>query len=148
MSLAQNKKAQPRQFIIKKIIVQANSYFSAKKIKSQTTYTKSWINIFSRPKILPRRIEENVFAIDSLYHVNGFWEATTSISYQVDSTDNKAVVFINIYEGVQTRLNNLTVRGGIENLNAKARKSLSSLKSGAPLDRSKLALITFEIKAV
>ena len=148
VALAQNKKAQPRQFVIKKIIVQGNSYFSAKKIKSQTTYTKSWINIFSRPKILPRRIEENVFAIDSLYHVNGFWEATTSISYQVDSTDNKAVVFINIYEGVQTRLNNLTVRGGIENLNAKARKSLSSLKSGAPLDRSKLALIIFETKAV
>lgn len=148
LTLAQTKKTQPRQFVIKKIIVQGNSYFSAKKIKSQTTYTKSWINIFSRPKILPRRIEENIFAIDSLYHVNGFWEATASISYRVDSADNKAVVSINIYEGVQTRLNNLTVRGGIENLNAKARKSLSALKSGAPLDRSKLALIIFETKAV
>ncbi len=147
-SPAQNKKSQPRQFVIKKIIVQGNNHFSVKKIKSQTAYTKSWINIFSRPKILPRRIEENVFAIDSLYHVNGFWEATTSISYQVDSSDNKAVVFINIYEGVQTHLNNLTVKGGIENLNAKAKKSISSLKSGAPLDRSKLALIIFEIKAV
>jgi len=129
-------------------VVQGNSYFSAKKIKSHTTYTKSWINFFSRPKILPRRIEENVFAIDSLYHVNGFWEATTSISYQLDSSDNKATVFINIYEGVQTRLNNLTVKGGLENLNAKARKNLSLLKSGAPLDKSKLALIIFETKTV
>jgi len=147
-ALAQNKKAQPRQFVIKKIIVQGNSYFSAKKIKSQTSYTKSWINIFSRPKIFPRRIEENIFAIDSLYHVHGFWEATSSIDYEVDTLDKKATVWIKIYEGVQTRLNNLTVSGGIENLNNKSRKSISSLKWDSPLNKSKLAEIMFEIKAV
>lgn len=147
-TLAQDKKAPARKYSIKKITVQGNSYFSAKKIKSQTTYTKSWLNFFSRPKFIPKRMEENIFAIDSLYHTNGFWEATTSINYELDTTDNKVILTIQIYEGVQSRLSSLRVSGGIENLNDKSRKFISDYKSGSPLNRSKLAEIMFEIKAV
>ncbi len=148
LSLAQDKKAPVRKYSIKKIIVQGNSYFSAKKIKSQTTYTKSWLNFFSSPKFIPKRVPENIFAIDSLYHTNGFWEATTSINYELDTTDNKVILTIQIYEGVQTRLSSLRVSGGIENLNEKSRKFISDYKAGTPLDKSKLAGIMFEIKAV
>ncbi len=147
-SLAQNKKTPVRKYSIKKIVVQGNSYFSAKKIKSQTTYTKSWLNFFSRPKFIPKRVEENIFAIDSLYHTHGFWEATTTINYELDTTDNKVIVSIQIYEGVQTQLTSLRLSGGMENLNEKSRKTISDYKSGSPLNRSKLAEIMFEIKAI
>jgi outer membrane protein insertion porin family len=136
------------KLVIKKIEVNGNTFFSAKRIKQEMSLKENrWYNLFKKQRLYKWKMENDRLAIDSLYHINGFLQAQTGIDYQVDSL-NQGRLRVNIFEGVQTKVKAFTVKGGLENLSSKQDKELSSLKPGEPLNLSQLGVLSFNLKTI
>ncbi len=137
-----------KQDVIDKIEVKGNSFFSAGDIKDQMTLKENkWYNIFKKRRFSSKKAEMDKFAIDSLYHVNGFLEAECKIE-GVEKKTNRVGVMVTIKEGVQTKLSNVSVSGGLAEFEGRARKEMKILKIGDPFNRVKLSEAAFNIKTV
>ncbi len=133
--------------IIDKIQVQGNTYFTKGKIKDQMTLKENkWFNVFKKRRYSPKKAEMDQYAIDSLYHVNGFLEAKSKI--EPVEEENKRVVVVNIKEGVQTKLSRISLSGGLAEFEGKVTKEMKILKTGDPFNRVKLNEAAFNVKTV
>jgi outer membrane protein insertion porin family len=138
----------PKGGIIDKIEVTGNSFFSAGKIKEQMILKENkWFNVFKKRRFSPKKAEMDQFAIDSLYHVNGFLDAECKIE-GVEKKNNKVIVMVGIKEGVETKLRNISLNGGLPEFDEKVKKELKILKTGDPFNRVKLNEVVFNIKTV
>jgi outer membrane protein insertion porin family len=138
----------PKEGIIDKIEVKGNTFFSAKKIESQMTLKENkWYNLFKKRKFSYKKAELDQWAIDSLYHVNGFLKAECKIEGK-EKGKKKIMVEVSIKEGVQTRLGQISLVGGLLEFEEKARKEIKILKTGDPFNRVLLNAVTFNIKTV
>jgi outer membrane protein insertion porin family len=134
--------------IIHKIEVEGNSFFSVNKIKDQMTLKENkWFNIFKKRRFSPKKAEMDQFAIDSLYHVNGFLDAECKIE-GVEEKKNKVMVMVSIKEGIQTKLSHISSSGGLPEFEEKVKKEIKILKGGDPFNQVKLNEVAFNIKTV
>lgn len=133
---------------IKKIEVSGNQFYSGKRIKKEMSLKENkWYNLFKKQRLYRWKLENDRYALDSLYHTHGFLQARTTIDYQVDE-ENKASLQVSIYEGIQTRVKSVGSSGGLENLARKEKKALEAVKPGEPLNLSKLEQVAFQLKTV
>jgi outer membrane protein insertion porin family len=140
--------ASSSRLIIKKITVEGNSYFSDAQIKDQMMLKENrWYNFLSKRRFNPKRAELDKAAIDSLYHVHGFLEAECSVE-PVEKTKSTCWVKVQVTEGLQTRLGTVTVEGGLAEFGEKTRRQMRPLKTGDPLDWTKLYEVAFDIKTI
>lgn len=138
----------PKGKSIDKIEVIGNSFFSAEKIKDQMTLKANrWYNLFKKRKFSPKKAELDQWAIDSLYHVNGFLEAECKVE-GLEKENRRVVLVVSIKEGVQTKLSNISLMGGLAEFEEKARKETKILKTGDPFNRVLLNEVAFNIKTV
>jgi outer membrane protein insertion porin family len=134
--------------VIKKIDIYSNTFFSVKKIKQEMSLKENkWYNLFKKQRFYKWKRENDRLAIDSLYHINGFLQARTSIDSETD-TLNQATLKVNIFEGVQTRVKGFTVTGGLESLASKQNRELNVLKPNVPLNLSQLGVLSFNLKTI
>ncbi|MDH4223681.1 MAG: outer membrane protein assembly factor BamA [candidate division Zixibacteria bacterium] len=134
--------------VIKRIEVSGNSYFSDKKIKMKMSIKENkWYNLFKKRRFNKWELEIDRYAIDSLYHTNGFLQAKSTIDYNIDN-ENNVWLSLSIYEGGQTRLESFNLEGGLSSLAFKEKKELEKLKSGEPLSFSKLDQVAFSLKGI
>lgn len=134
--------------VIKKIEVSGNTFFSDKKIKKEMSLKENkWYNLFQRKRFVRWRLENDQQAIDSLYHTHGFLFAKTKIDYRIDE-ENNANLMVSLKEGVQTRVKDFSLRGGLEGFASEEKKVLKVLKPAEPLNLSKLDLVAFNLKTV
>jgi outer membrane protein insertion porin family len=140
--------ASSSRLIIERVSVEGNSYFSADKIKDQMMLKENrWYNFLRKRRFNPKRAELDKAAIDSLYHVHGFLQAECSVE-PVEKTESTCWVKVQVTEGIQTRLGTVAVEGGLAELGEKTRKEMRSLKTGDPLDWTKLYEAAFDIKTL
>lgn len=133
---------------IDKIEVQGNLFFSAEKIKDQMTLKENkWYNLFKKRKFSYKKAEMDQWAIDSLYHVNGFLKAECKIEGK-EEENKRMVMEVSIKEGVQTKLSKISLIGGLAEFEEKVRKEMKILKTGDPFNRVLLNVVTFNIKTV
>jgi len=134
--------------IIDKIEVQGNRFFSTGKIKDQMRLKENrWFNMFKKRRFNLKKAEMDQFAIDSLYHVNGFLEAESKIE-GVEKENSRVIVRVIIKEGIQTKISKISLSGGLAEFEGKVRKEMKVLKAGDPLNRVKLNEVAFDIKTV
>lgn len=134
--------------VIHKIEVEGNSFFSANKIKEQMILKENkWFNIFKKRRFSPKKAEMDQFAIDSLYHVNGFLDAVCKIE-GVEEKKNKVMVMVDIKEGIQIKLSHISSSGGLPEFEEKVKKEIKILKTGDPFNQVKLNEVAFNIKTV
>jgi outer membrane protein insertion porin family len=134
--------------VIHKIEVEGNSFFSVSKIKDQMILKENkWFNIFKKRRFSPKKAELDQFAIDSLYHVNGFLDAECKIE-GVEEKKNKVMVMVEIKEGIQTKLSRISSSGGLPEFEEKVKKEIKILKTGDPFNRVKLNEVAFNVKTV
>jgi len=134
--------------VIKKIEVSGNTFFSNKKIKKEMSLKENkWYNLFKRPRFHRWKLENDQQAIDSLYHTHGFLQARTKIDYQIDEKNN-ANLMVNLKEGVQTRVKDFRLRGGLEGFASEEKKVLKVFRSAEPLNLSKLDQVAFNLKTI
>jgi outer membrane protein insertion porin family len=134
--------------ITHKIEVGGNSFFSANKIKDQMVLKENkWFNIFKKRRFSPKKAEMDQFAIDSLYHMNGFLDAECKIE-GVEEKKNKVMVMVSIKEGIQTKLSHISSIGGLPEFEEKVKKEIKILKTGDPFNQVKLNEVAFNIKTV
>jgi outer membrane protein insertion porin family len=132
--------------VIHKIEVEGNNFFSTSKIKDQMILKENkWFNIFKKRRFSPKKAEMDQFAIDSLYHVNGFLDAECKIE-GVEEKKNK--VMVDIKEGIQTKLSHISSSGGLPEFEEKVKKEIKILKIGDPFNQVKLNEVAFNIKTV
>jgi outer membrane protein insertion porin family len=128
--------------------VEGNRYFSAGKIKDQMSLKENrWYNLFKKRRFSPKKAELDKISIDSLYHVNGFLEATSEIVVQ-ERQGNRCQLQITLKEGPQTTLGEVALTGGLPGLKKRTEKELKSLKTGAPFNWTKLNEVAFNIKTI
>jgi outer membrane protein insertion porin family len=138
----------PKGGTIDKIEVKGNTFFSTEKIKSQMTLKENkWYNLFKKRKFSYKKAELDQWAIDSLYHVNGFLKAECKVEGK-EKEKKRITVEVSIREGVQTRLGQISLVGGLPEFEEKARKEIKILKTGDPFNRMLLSVVTFNIKTV
>jgi len=106
-----------------------------------------WYNLFKKRRFNPKKAELDVAAIDSLYHVNGFLRVESEIKAE-EKNKNECVVQVRINEGIQTRLGEIILKGGLPELEEKTRKELKPLTQGDPFNWTKLYEAAFNIKTV
>lgn len=153
LAQAPAKRAKSTNYVIKKVTVSGNQFFSKNKIQDQTSFARprwwqflgSLLALFSKPRLNAKLVATDEFAIDSLYHISGFWEAKSKITWEMVRED-KVAVKIEINEGVRTYLSELSVEGGFPDFNAKASGVIKKLKLNQPLDKTRLDLIDYELK--
>ncbi|MFQ6002616.1 MAG: POTRA domain-containing protein, partial [Candidatus Zixiibacteriota bacterium] len=134
--------------IIDEIEVKGSSFFSAGKIKDQMTLKENrWFNVFKKRRFSSKKAELDLSAILSLYRANGFLEAECKIE-TLEKENNRVVVVITIKEGVQTKLSNISLSGGLARFEGKVKREMKVLKIGDPFDRMKLNEVAFNIKTV
>jgi outer membrane protein insertion porin family len=132
--------------IIKKIEIEGNKYFSQKKIQEWMSLKKS--GFWSKKKFSPAKAEIDQYAIDSLYHTNGFLEAKTKIS-SVPWEKDEVLIKVLISEGVQTKIKSIKKEGGgLPSLARKENSVLDKVKIGGPLNFSQLEELKFEINTI
>jgi outer membrane protein insertion porin family len=134
------------RLVIDKISVEGNSYLSDGKIKDQMTLRENrWYNLLKKRRFSSKKAEIDKAAIDSLYHVNGFLSAECVVEAE-EKTENSCLVKVRISEGVQTRLGNVTAKGGLAEFWDKTNKEIKPLKTGDPFNWSRLYDAAFNIK--
>jgi outer membrane protein insertion porin family len=134
--------------IIDKIVVEGNSHFSDGKIKDQMGLKENrWYTLLKKRRFNPKKAELDKASIDSLYHVNGFLSAESEISAE-EKKENRCVVKVTIREGVQTRMGNLLLEGGLPQFEKDTRQEMRRLKNGAPFDWTKLHDLRFNIGTI
>jgi outer membrane protein insertion porin family len=134
--------------VIDKIEVKGNTFFSSDKIKDQMILRENkWFNVFKKRRFSPKKAEMDQFAVDSLYHVNGFLDAECKIE-GVEKEKHRVMVEVSLSEGVQTKLSNISLNGGLPEFEEKVKKEIKILKIGDPLNRVKLNEVAFNIKTV
>lgn len=132
---------------LKAIEISGNNYFSDKRIKKEMSLKENkWYNLFKKRRFYRWKLENDQFAIDSLYHTHGFLQAKTEITYRLEN--EKAHIKVEIFEGIQTRLKSISSRGGLESLVRKEKKELEVLKLGEPLNLSKTDRVAFNLKTL
>ncbi len=132
--------------VIDKITVEGNAYFSDDKIKDQMTLKDNrWYNLLKKRRFSSKKAELDKAAIDSLYHINGFLAAECVVEAE-EKTENTCVVKVRVAEGVQTRLGNVVLKGGLTELGAKSRKEIRLLRRGDPFNWSRLYDAAFNMK--
>jgi outer membrane protein insertion porin family len=133
--------------VVKEIVISGNTYFSNGKIADQMSTQKNrFYNFLKRKKLNPRRLPVDAWAIDSLYHINGFLEAKATIDYKIEN--GKAIVQVKIDEGKQTKLGKLKLEGGLESLNLAAEKVIRRAEEGKPYNPSQIRDLSSEIRAL
>ena len=149
------KRAKSTNYAILKIALVGNHFFSKPKIQDQTSFARprwwqfpaSFFALFSKPRLNAKLVATDEFAIDSLYHTHGFWDAKSEISWEMKGK-NKVEVVITLIEGERTYLSELTVSGGFSEFEAKVSAAVSRLRLNQPFDKTKLDLVIFELKKV
>jgi outer membrane protein insertion porin family len=140
--------ASSSRLIIKKIVVEGSSYFSGDQIRDQMMLrANSWYNFLRKRRFNPKRAELDKAAIDSLYHVHGFLDAQCSVE-PVQKTKSTCWVMVQVTEGLQTRMGTITVDGGLAEFGEKTRREMRSLKTGDPLNWTRLYEVAFDIKTI
>jgi outer membrane protein insertion porin family len=133
--------------VVKDIIISGNTHFSNSNIADQmSTQRNRFYNFLKRKKLNPRRLSVDALAIDSLYHINGFLEAKTTIDYKMEN--GKAIVEVKIDEGKQTKLGKLEGIGGLKDLNTAVEKIIDKAEKGKPYNPVEIDDICFEIRTV
>jgi len=149
------KRPKSTNYAIQKLVVTGNRHFSKDKIQEQTSFARpswwqfpaSFFALFTKPKLNAKLVPTDEFAIDSLYHINGYWEAQSAISWEMLGKD-RVNVSIEIKEGPRTYLSSLELSGGFPDFNSKASGVIRRLKSPQPVDKSKIDDIIFELKKI
>jgi outer membrane protein insertion porin family len=140
--------ASSSKLIIKRITVEGNSYFSDDQIRDQMMLKANrWYNFLRKRRFNSKRAEVDKAAIDSLYHVHGFLQAECSVE-PVEKTKSSCWVTVQVTEGLQTRLGVVSVEGGLAEFGEKTRKEMRSLRTGDPLNWTKLYEVAFDIKTI
>jgi outer membrane protein insertion porin family len=134
--------------IIDKIEVSGNEYFSAGKIKDQMALKANrWFNLFKKRRFNGKKAEMDRIAIHSLYQMNGFLEAQCDVEAE-EREKNRTVVMVHVEEGVQTKLGEISLEGGLTEFEERVRKVMKTLKTGDPFNQGKLDEVAFGIKTV
>lgn len=157
ISLGQTPVKRPKStnYSIQKITVTGNQHFSKRKIQEQTSFARpgwwqfpaSFFALFTRPKLNAKLVPTDEFAIDSLYHISGYWEAQSAISWEMLGKE-RVKVSIEIKEGPRTHLSALDLSGGFPDFNSKASGAIRKLRPKQPVDKTKLDEIIFELKKI
>ena len=132
-----------------------NTHFSDHEIQNQTSFARprwwqfpaSFFSLFTHARLNAKLLATDEFAIDSLYHVHGFWDTKSNITWNT-LVKNKVEVLITISEGPRTYLKSVDISGGFPEYNTKASGVLNKLKLNQPFDRTKLDLVSFELNKI
>lgn len=136
------------RLVIKKIVVEGNTYFSDGKIRDQMGLKENrWYTLFRKRRFNPKKAELDQASIDSLYHVSGFLEAASEIKAQ-ETEKNACVVKVTVEEGEQTRLGNIILKGELPEFEEKTRKEIRPLKRGDPFNWTKIYDVVFNIGTI
>ncbi|MBD3234644.1 MAG: outer membrane protein assembly factor BamA [candidate division Zixibacteria bacterium] len=141
---------QSDKVIIDEINVSGNSYFDKDRIKSQLTVSEDkWYAIIKRKTLLTDRvIQYQESLVDSLYHVNGFLDAESDISVLKRTQSNWIDLHVDIFEGVQTRINSVRFSGGLDELRKQTKNRLEKLKTGEPYNHMQIAEIAYDVEEI
>lgn len=138
--------ASSSRLVIEKITVEGNAYFSDDKIKEQMTLKDNrWYNLLKKRRYSSKKAELDKAAIDSLYHTNGFLTAYCLVEAE-EKAENTCVVKVQVAEGIQTRLGDVVLKGGLTELGSKSRREIRLLRRGDPFNWSRLYDAAFNIK--
>ncbi len=134
--------------VVEDIVIRGNDYFSADKIKEQMSIKiNRWYNFLKKKRFYGWKLRQDQDAIENLYHNQGFLEAQVQTTHIVQ--DKKiATVFVDIFEGVQTKIKGVKVEKGREEFEKKTRKYIQELKLDFPLNRAKLDQVAFNVKTI
>lgn len=130
------------------VIIKGNVHFSEGKIKDQMSLkTNRWYHFVKKQRFYGWKLRQDRVNIESFYYSAGFLDVTVTATHLIQER-NKAMVFVDIHEGVRTYVQSITIKGGKEEFGAKTRKLIGKVKPGSPLNPSKLDQIAFNIKSV
>ena len=134
--------------VVEDIIIRGNEYFSADKIKDQMTISKNkWYNFLKRRKFYGWKLRQDQDAIEIFYNNHGFLDAQVQTTHIVGDKNN-ATVYVDIIEGIQTRLISVKTEGGKKDFASKIRKFVRELKLNSPMNPLKLEETAFHIKTI
>ncbi|MBD3168811.1 MAG: BamA/TamA family outer membrane protein [candidate division Zixibacteria bacterium] len=136
--------------IIDDIKVNGNKALSSGTIKSQLTVSQNrWYNIIhKKERLTDRVIEYQKSLVDSLYHVNGFLDASSEIKINSADKENHVQVEVNVVEGPRTFLKSVNFRGGVEDLNDKTADIVRNLRTGSPYNHMLVSEIAYRIRSL
>jgi len=130
------------------VVVKGNQHFSEEKIKDQMSLkTNRWYNFVKKQRFYHWKLRRDQASIESFYRSQGFLEAVAAVTHLVQE-ENKAMIFVDVHEGIQTFIDSVMNRGGREEFGPKTRKLTNTVKPGSPLNPSKLDQVAFDIKTI
>jgi len=98
----------PRE-IVRKVVVSGNTFFSEEKLKNQMLTRPP--GILYDGQFVPQKLEEDILAIQNLYHDSGFLDVGVKRMVNI-SGDRKTVdVHVKIDEGMQTKVTHVELSG-------------------------------------
>lgn len=137
-----------RRTTVRSIVLQGNIYFTTRELKRQLSLREPvWYDWFGWFRSGPYRedlLDKDVEYLHDVYVDSGFLAATVRKKVDLSRSNGKAVVVIEISEGPQTRMGNITFEGNLLWTSVEL-LDMVSLKPGAPyserfLDEDKFRL--------
>ncbi|RJQ65575.1 MAG: hypothetical protein C4519_27875, partial [Desulfobacteraceae bacterium] len=118
-----------RRHIVEEVRIQGNDRFDEKTIRGQMLTRVP--GVLRKGAYLSEVLQEDVAAIQALYHNEGFLNVRVSENVSVDPQSAKVTVAIQIAEGPQTRVAEISLAGDLPVPEARLRQDFQ-LKSGEP----------------
>ena len=95
--------------VVQKIVVSGNTFFSKKQLKKQVlTRLPGW---FYDGRYVPQKLEEDILAIQNLYHDSGFLDAEVEPSTQMSEDLKTIEIRLKITEGTRTIVTRVSLEG-------------------------------------
>lgn len=134
--------------LIDQIIIRGNKYFSEDKIKDQMSLERNrWYNFLKKKRFYGWKLRQDQITIENYYRTHGFLDASAKLTHLIQDKKG-AMVFVEIYEGIQTKLQSVRAKGGQEQFKRRTQKLINTLKVGSPLNPAKLNVVAFDIKTI
>lgn len=135
--------------VIDDIVVRGNEHIKDGKITKQLTLSENrWYNfIDKKERITERVIQYQQGLVDSLYHVNGFLDASSRIWTEDADEPGHVVLMVEITEGEQTFIGNVRMEGGVGKTRKQARELLKGLKKGHPYNHMEVKETAYRIRS-
>ena len=122
---------------VKKISINGNQAFKTKKLQS-LMFTDAG-GIFSKGVYQEQIFEEDLLAIQSFYHQNGYLEASiASVSKEFSQDQSQVSLLLHIQEGIQTYIETIHISGEEEDAFVKKIQKLLTFQEKKPLNIAKV----------